>query len=176
VVYIDVNNAAAQGAEAIALWADATQFSGTGIYTFYGRLSGWDGRDDRVPLPRMWDQRFLNGGSFSGGADLIVWRDPEALPSYPACGGSPGWYPLTTSVHNALDEAGDNGFNFGSHHFRASTQRVSVGSLGIPHSFGWIQLSAGTTQMWVQPTLAATGLFSASWNGTAVSFNCGPRP
>ena len=81
-----------------------------------------------------------------------------------------------TTTHNALDEAGDNTFNFGNNHFPASTQRVSVGSLGIPHSFGWIQLGAGSTQMWVQPTLSATGLFSASWNGTAVQFNCGPRP
>lgn len=176
VIYIDAGNAAAQGSEAVALWADPTLFSGTGIYTFYGRLSGWDGRDDRVPLPRMWDQRFLNGGAFAGGADLIVWRDTAVQVVYPNCGATPSWYPLTTSTNNALDESGDNLVDFGNDHFPVSTQRVSVGSLGIPFSFGWAQVATGTTQSWVQPTLRGSGLYSASWNGTPVQFNCGVHP
>lgn len=176
VVYIDADNAAAQGSEAIALWASAAQFSGTGIYTFYGRFSAWDGRDDRVPLPRLWDQRFVNGGPFAGAADLIVWRDPGVPVTYPACGSEPAWYPLATSNNVALDEGGDNAYNFGSGAFPLATQRVSVASLAIPFSFGWAQLGTGTSQSWVQPTLGAAGLFSASWNGTPVLFNCGARP
>jgi hypothetical protein len=175
-VYIDVGNAAAQGSEAVALWADPAQFAGTGIFTFYGRLSAWDGRDDRVPLPWLWDQRFLNGGGFSGGADLIVWRDTAVPVAYANCGASPAWYPLATSTHNALEESGDNAVNFGNGHFPLATQRVDVASLGIPYSFGWIQLATAGTQSWVQPTLGAAGLFSASWNGTPVGFNCGAHP
>ena len=176
VVYVDLGNAAAQGSEAVALWANPTQFSGTNIYTFYGRLSGWDGRDDRVPLPRTWDQRFINGGAFAGGADFIVWRDTAVPVAYASCGSAPAWYPLTTSVANALDEIGDTSYGFGNNHFPLATQRVSVASLGIPFAFGWAQLGTGTTQSWVQPTLGAAGLFSASWNGTPVGFNCGAHP
>lgn len=175
VIYVDVANAAAQGSEAVALWADPTLFSGTDIFTFYGRLSGWDGRDDRVPLPWLWDQRFVNGGPFAGGADLIVWRDTEALPQAVACGSAPSWYPLTTFLNQAFDEDG-NSVLFGNGHFPAATQRVSVSSLSVPYNFGWLQVGGAFTQSWVQPTLGAGGLFSASWNGTPVEFTCGPRP
>ena len=175
VVYVDVANASAQGSEAVALWADSTLFSGTGIYTFYGRFSSWDGRDDRVPLPATWDQRFINGGSFSGGADLIVWRDTEAPAVGATCGATPAWYPLTTNHNYAFTEAATSGFDFGTGRFPAATQRVNVASLAIPFSFGWAQVGAGA-QSWVQPTLGAAGLFSASWNGTPVQFNCGAHP
>ncbi len=176
VVYIDATNAAAQGSEAVTLWADPTKFAATGIYTFYGRFSGWDGRDDRVPLPYMWDQRFLNGGPLVGGADLIVWRDTEVLPAFASCGATPTWYPLATSTNNALDEAGDNLVNFGNGHFPNATQRVSVSSLSIPFAFGWAQIASGTGQSWVQPTLRASGLYSAGWNGAPVQFHCGAHP
>lgn len=176
VIYIDTDNAAAQGSEAVALWADPTLFSATGIFTFYGRLSGWDGRDDRVSLPYRWDQRFVNGGPFAGGADLIVWRDTEAPPQTATCGFAPSWYPLMTVGGGALDEAGDNYIDFGSTRFPVATQRVSVNSLSIPYTFGWIQVDTALTQSWVQPTLGAGGLYSASWNGTPVDFTCGPHP
>lgn len=176
VVYVDVGNASAQGSEAVALWADPAQFSGSGIYTFYGRFSSWDGRDDRVPLPAIWDQRFLNGGTFAGGADLIVWRDTASPVGFAACGTSPTWYPLLTALHSALEEGGDNLVLFGNDEFPVATQRVDVASLGIPYAFGWIQIGTGPTQAWVQPTLGAAGLFSASWNGTPVGFHCGAHP
>ena len=177
VVYIDVANAAAQGSEAVGLWASAAQFAGTGIYTFYGRFSGWDGRDDRVPLPGRWDQRFLNGGTFAGGADLIVWRDTGVPPAYASCGVSPAtWYPLATSDQLALNESADDTYDFGNNRFQLATQRVDVGSLGIPFDFGWAQIGTGSGQSWVQPTLGAAGLFSASWNGTPVAFHCGAHP
>ncbi|MEO8277917.1 MAG: hypothetical protein ABI639_17035 [Thermoanaerobaculia bacterium] len=176
IVYIDAGNAAAQGSEAIALWADPDRFSGTSIFTFYGRFSSWDGRDDRVPLPRTWNQRFLNGGSFSGGADIILWRDTGVPIAHAACGSAPAWYPLRTSTQAAIDEDGDNLFDFGNDRFPVATQRLDVASLGIPYSFGWTQIGTAGTQTWVQPTLSAAGLFSASWNGTPIAFNCGAHP
>ena len=177
VIYLDTDNAAAQGNEAVALWADPTLFGSTGIYTFYGRFSSWDGRDDRVPLPYLWDQRFVNGGPFAGGADLIVWRDTEeAHPAPVTCGGEPSWYPLLTSANSAIDESAGNLVDFGNGKFPLATQRVDVGALGIPYSFGWLQVGTAPGQSWMQPTLGAAGLYSASWNGTPVEFTCGPHP
>ena len=176
VLYVDTDNAAAQGNEAVALWADPTLFNDTAIYTFYGRFTGWDGRDDRVPLPYLWDQRFVNGGPFAGGADLIVWRDTEEADPAPIdCGGEPAWYPLLTSTNIALDESAGNLMDFGTDKFPLATQRVDVGALGIPYSFGLIQIGTAPGQSWVQPTLGAAGLYSASWNGTPVEFTCGPH-
>ena len=41
-VYVDRLNNAAQGSEAVSIWADPAMFSGTDVFTFYGRFSGWD--------------------------------------------------------------------------------------------------------------------------------------
>ena len=64
-------------------------------------------------------------------------------------------------------------FTIANDSFPAATQRVSVASLSIPFSFGWAQVGTASSQMWVQPTLRASGLYSASWNGTPIQFNCG---
>jgi hypothetical protein len=46
-------------------------------YTFYGRLVGFDGSDGREPLASVFSTSYLNGGAFSGGTELIVWRDTK---------------------------------------------------------------------------------------------------
>ncbi len=179
VVYLDPVNNAAQGSEAIAIWADASRFAGAGVFTFYGRYSGWDGRDERVPLPWLWNQRFFNGGPFAGGADLIVFRDTGAPVELAECGEHPSWWPLP-DTSNSRDEGAGNLFFFGNTNFPVAAERVSVGSFGIPYAFGRIQSSFGTLgapmAAWVQPTLTGLGLYSAAFHGIPALSLCDQTP
>ncbi|HEV8239629.1 MAG TPA: hypothetical protein VGS57_09690, partial [Thermoanaerobaculia bacterium] len=45
-----------------------------GQYTFYGRYAAVAGQDQREPLSTTFASRYINGGLFNGGTDLIVWR------------------------------------------------------------------------------------------------------
>lgn len=175
IVYVDFNNNSAQGSEAVSLWADAAVFSGGPEFTFYGRFSSFDSRDDRVPLPRLWDQRFLNGGPFAGGADLLIYRDSAVGVEFATCGMQPSWFPLDSTAF-ALSEEGDDFVDLGTGASPLITQRVPVSSFGIPYDFGLIEYSSMGQQSWVQPTLAAGGLFSAAFNGTPILFTCGTDP
>lgn len=190
-VFIDVNNAAAQGSEAVGIWADRGRFDGTGIYTFYGRFKGWDGRDDRVPLPDSMLSRFLNSGPFAGGADLIVWRDPGVPAANPVpCGAQPGWVPLSGVIRYDGEDGGslvDSPF-LSNDSFPLATQKVSVNeladSLGNPvgQTFGYVYLNGGSfgsvnpRQVWLLSTLRAGGAFSAAWNGTVYATLCDRTP
>jgi hypothetical protein len=176
VLYVDVSRNFAQGMETVGLWADSTLFSGNDIFTFYGRYSGWDGRDDRVPLPYRWDQRFLNGGVFAGGANMIVWRDTESASATPVpCWSQPSWKPLRATC-GCMDEESSNYHGMPEESFPLATQRIDVSSMGIPYSFGWMQIDGRTSQVWVQSTLTAEGRFSATFNGTPVEFLCNRTP
>ncbi len=176
VIYVDFDNDSAQGSEAVAIWADAAEFTGSSHYTFYGRHSSYDGSDERVPLPYVWDQRFLNGGPFAGGADLIVFQQPHHLASDPiSCVDTPGWFPMETSVAT-VDEAAGNIEAFADDLFPLVTQRVPISTVGPSYDFGWIQLQTPNRQMWVQPTLTAGGRFSAGFNGFPVEFLCDEIP
>lgn len=174
-IYVDFNENSAQGSDAIALWTDATLFGSGRQFTFYGRFSDWDGRDNRVPLPEWWDQRFLDGGPFAGGADLLVYHDTMRPPETAQCGDRPSWWPIDSDAAS-IDEEGDNVVILGSGFFPNATQRVSVSSMGIPYDFGWIQITQENHQTWVQPTLAAGGRFSAAFNGAPVTFLCDQTP
>ncbi len=175
VVYVDFVEGSAQGSEAIAIWGDTELFPGPGVFTFYGRYSAWDGRDQRVPLPWLWDQRFLNGGAFAGGADLIVYRDTGALDEVAACGEAPSWWPLADTL-TARDEAADNRVEIPGPSFPVAAQRLDVNALAIPYPFGWMQISTGPWGSWMQPTLKAGGIFSAAYNGVAVLSTCDETP
>lgn len=81
-----------------------------GEYTFYGRYASVAGRDQREPLPTTFATRFINGGSFSGGTDLVVWRDSKTTPTGTngpyTCGNPtrPSWFPLNQTDVVAFDE------------------------------------------------------------------------
>jgi len=176
VVYVDFSNDFAQGSEAVSLWADPADFTGSNVFTFYGRHSGNDGRDERVPLPNFWVQRFLNGGPFAGGADLIVFQQPaNFVSSAISCLDTPSWWPLETVVVT-MDEDSDNFESFASDIFDLVTQRVPISAIGPSYDFGWVQIGAGHRQMWVQPSLSAMGRFSAGFNGFPFEFLCDKTP
>jgi hypothetical protein len=84
--YVDPGEDFAQGSEAVHIVADAERFGGAAS-TFYGRLPGATGLDERAPLGTRYRARYLNGGAFSGGTDLVVWAEPTQFhPEATLCG------------------------------------------------------------------------------------------
>jgi hypothetical protein len=77
-------------------------------YTFYGRYVPVAGQDQREPLATTFATRFVNGGQFTGGTDLIVWRDSKTIPTGifgpQECGDFPAWFPLNQDDVVSFDE------------------------------------------------------------------------
>jgi hypothetical protein len=130
-------------------------------YTFYGRYTFPTGGDNREPLGTTWAVRYLNGGAFTGGTDLIVWRDSTAN-NQPnngfVCNVGPNWYPLNETEVIAFDEEEDaveicfaSGGGVisppdpGSDPpcFPLETGRYAFGEgdLAVPYTFGWSYLN-----------------------------------
>ncbi|HYL05052.1 MAG TPA: hypothetical protein VE075_03380 [Thermoanaerobaculia bacterium] len=154
----------AEGGTLVAIEADtgSPPTLTPGGYTFYGRYDNWSAIDNREPLATTFGTRFLNGGPFSGGTSLLVWRDPKVAQGPFTCpataGTQPPWYPLGQEMVAIFDE---------QEHvvepqsipispvtatgslipFPAATQRVQVGggSLPVPYSFGWLWLGLNST-------------------------------
>jgi hypothetical protein len=163
---------------------------GAGDYTFYGRYVGGLGTDQREALATNFATRFLNGGGFSGGTELIVWRDSKTAPGAPgaangpfACGGNATWFPLNQADVVAFDEIetptdlcfqGDNispPIGGADTCFPLETQRVSLQGGNVagddptpPVAFGWMFLDLNTS--------VVGGLFNPTaqaWVTTAMS-------
>jgi hypothetical protein len=79
-----------------------------GDYTFYGRFTSFDATDGREPLSTVFATRYVNGGTFSGGTDLLVWRDTKLPPTGASgkhnCSKTPAWFPLSQTDVVAFDE------------------------------------------------------------------------
>jgi hypothetical protein len=181
--YVRPGNNSAAGNAAVHLVADADLLT-SGIYTFYGRYVGFDGRDNRIPLSSLYYTRFVDGGTFDGGTRLVVWRDtrdgqPRPLP----CGTNPLWLPLGVHQLVAFDEDENPVMLNGAGALPLATQAVSLGGteLPVPQDFGWLLLDlwhADEThaQAWVGAILTAEGRFSASQPGIAVDDLCNFGP
>ncbi len=82
-----------------------------GEYTFYGRYAAVAGQDQREPLSTTFGARFVNGGTFTGGTDLVVWRDSKTIPTgingpyNCATSDGPAWFPLNQTDVVAFDES-----------------------------------------------------------------------
>ena len=185
---VDPANGFAEGSEAVSLWADPARFTADPTFTFYGRFSGFDSRDERVPLPSWWATRFLDGGPFTGGADLIVWRDTAVASVAPVpCGTHPSWYPLQEGFITARDESGDVASRVfvgtESHYFPLATQKVPVSDFSLPYAFGRLQISladgpalTNPRQSWVQVVLSANNLYSVGMNARGLNELCEEAP
>jgi hypothetical protein len=80
-----------------------------GDYTFYGRYANVAGQDQREPLATTFATRYINGGAFDGGTNLIVWRDSKTIPSgngfaFHNCSSTMAWEPLNQADVVAFDE------------------------------------------------------------------------
>jgi hypothetical protein len=144
---------------------------GAGDYTFYGRYVGGLGTDQRESLATTFATRYLNGGAFTGGTSLCVWRDSKTAPGAPGaangpftCGGNATWFPLNQADVVAFDEQenpanlcfrGDNispAIGGSDTCFPLETQCVSLQGGNIPGDdptppfpFGWMYLNLNTT-------------------------------
>jgi hypothetical protein len=142
-----------------------------GDYTFYGRYVAGLGTDQRESLATNFATRYLNGGPFTGGTSLCVWRDSKTAPGAPGaangpftCGGNATWFPLGQADVVAFDEQenpanlcfqGDNvspAIGGADTCFPLETQCVSLQGGNIPGDdptppfpFGWMYLNLNTT-------------------------------
>jgi hypothetical protein len=125
----------------------------------------WTAIDNREPLATQFATRYVNGGTFSGGTDLIVWRDSKVNQGAFTCpaiaGTRPAWYPLgqegivifdeeenpnvPTTIPVSPQPPGESLIPF-----PAESQRVGVGiegsgnALPVPFNFGWLFLDLNT--------------------------------
>ena len=167
--YVNPSKNTSDSQTAVHIVADPDAFS-AGDYTFYGRYVGFDSRDDRAPLSSLYYVRYLNGGQFSGGTDLVVWRDNRsAVTSARSCGTSPSWAPLGEFQLVAFDEDENPTEIPKSQAFPLAVQKVHVGAeaLSVSDNFGWMMIDlwhADSThaQGWVGVVMNAQGRFSVS--------------
>jgi hypothetical protein len=166
--YVNSDKNLANSQTAVAIVADADFFN-PGDYTFYGRYVNFDSRDDRVPLSSLYYARYLEGGGFSGGTDVVVWRDSRrADASLHDCGTKPDWAPLGEEQLVVFDESENSKEIPQSHTFPLATQKVHVGGPSLPVSqpFGFLAIdlwhSDGThAQGWVSTLMTAEGRYGA---------------
>jgi hypothetical protein len=163
-----------------------------GDHTFYGRYNGASADDGREPLPTTTAVRFLNGGGFTGGTDLIVWREADESDSAYGCAnqGPTTWYPLEATQIVIFDEqeqpvtaddcpSGDP----------TCTQEITIpneanrvdvaADLLAPFDFGWVWLNLQHTevtpiygdtaaQSWVTAVMDAEGRFSVGFDAIQI--------
>ena len=165
--YINSRRNTSDSQTAVAIVADADVFH-SGDYTFYGRYSGFDSRDDRAPLSSLYYVRYVDGGAFSGGTDLVVWRDNrKSAAGLRGCGTRPEWAPLGEMQLLVFDEQENPKEILNSNTFPLLTQKVHVGGPPLPvaQPFGWLMLDlwhkdSTHAQAWVSVNMTAEGRFS----------------
>ena len=183
----------AQGETLVHIEASSASFSIPGEYTFYGRYTGTPatGADNREPLATTFATRYINGGAFTGGTTLAVWRDSKFPPGF-SCTTGPNYGELFESQIVSFDEfenprtvttGGPSGEPTPGAQctFCDETQRVHVGGTTLPTNadFGWLYLNlnhttvldvalgpgyVGVAQAWVMTAMDASGRFSVGFN------------
>ncbi|HMB55225.1 MAG TPA: hypothetical protein VKU40_18045, partial [Thermoanaerobaculia bacterium] len=172
---VDPSENYAQGEPAVHVQADADLYP-RNSFTFYQRYVAGRGTDNRQPLGNRWAARFLSGGAFDGGTDLMVWRDtgsPDASPI--ACASDPAWWPLATQPVVAWDEQENAESLSAGEALGSACQSLHVGGAGLPvsPSFGWLQLDFGeATQAWVVNVHSAGERFSVGERAFRLGSHC----
>jgi hypothetical protein len=188
--YVDPTGRFAQGDNLVRIEADPNRFSAGGV-TFYARYVNGSGADGREPLTTSWAARYLMGGPFDGGTDLVAWREvPWAASPFP-CTLPPTQYPQGQSRLIVFDEQehpedllSNQGIPEIPHPiptpFGGAATRVAVGgnALPTPFNFGWflMDLSSGSAdpyaQGWVGQVSSSQGRYSVGFQGTHLNSLC----
>jgi len=169
-----------------------------GDLTFYGRYVGMSGADARQPLATTWGSRYVNGGSFSGGTDVVAWRDSGRIVGPFPCGTLPAGFPLNLTRKIIFNEEEQPYLPAGpvilpppsdDLVFPAEANRVHIDgpALPVPFNFGWLyfDLNApipGTAsgyrgdirQSWMETIMKAQGQYSAGFSATPFDSACAP--
>ena len=167
---------------------------GPGDRTFYAWLHGGSTLDQREPLAFSWFARFLNGGAFSGGTEMLAWQD-AATPFVPfQCVGVqiPPPVPYLNNVGLAhFNESEDveipSCFPSGPPcppfvFFPWISNRIRIGGPDLPTSYAFGYLLAQPQvplprQLWVGTVMKASGRYSVGFAATPLDSACGqPRP
>jgi hypothetical protein len=176
---VDPGEDFAQGSEAVHVVADAERF-GDAWFTFYSGFLPIEEtpHDARAPLGSGYRARYLNGGGFDGGTDLVIWAEPRFSVLEPSeCGRRAEHLALRRDCaylnFDRVDEDGQDPWGpFG----RQTTEVVQKFAVGGPElqvfaPFGAIDVSGSTQscafpffgptlQTWVLPLHKASGRFS----------------
>jgi hypothetical protein len=192
--YVDPVGNFSQGETLVRLQSFPNRF-GAGSETFYGWLHGHSGKDGREPLPSQWTVRYLNGGVFDGGTDLLYWHEPDSAPTAFSCNQPPAL--LATDSISVTDEQenvegyyciGDPPFpGCGEPFHQTVTARAPVGGpqLPTPFDFGAFYIGHVTTtlpvvpplprrQSWLGALMSADGRFGVGLAGTPLNTGCTP--
>ena len=167
--------------------------------TFYGSLIGGSAADEREPLATSWAARFLQRGDFTGGTDLLVWRDPGGRRTPFGCGNAPPGFPRhSTTV--PFDEQENPELFHGCPilcppiapptPFPAATNRVSMADAPVSQEgfgspmptafdFGWLHVqlygeSPQRSQGWVGQLMTASSRYSVGLRATPLDTTCAP--
>jgi hypothetical protein len=192
----------ADGNALVHIEASATnpETSVAGQYTFYGRYDNWTAVDNREPLATNFAVRFLNGGPFTGGTNLVTWRDSKVRQGAFKCGTTPAWYPLGQEQIVIFDEqehpqvpqtfpVSPQPPQNGIIPFPAEAQSTAVGGAAfpVPYAFGWVFLDLNTTvaaagsvppedpaaaQAWVEAVMSALGRYSVGFDAIKLDSAC----
>jgi hypothetical protein len=191
VIYLDPANQYSDGDNLVRIKAFPDAFAQGGP-TFYGRYVGGSGADLRQPLPLDWGSRYVDGGAFSGGTDLIVWQDSERAVHPFACGTLPAGFPLRHSQITIFDEQEQAVLpppifprppDLTENAFPAEANKVHIGgaSFPVPYAFGWTFLDLrapggfpqpSLRQSWVATSLKAQGQYSVGFSATPLGTVC----
>lgn len=205
--YVDPAENFAQAETAVHIEADAInpETSVPGNYTFYGRYVDWTAIDNREPLATNFAARYLDNVAFTGGTDMIVWRDSKVDQAPFSCASQPAWFPLGQQAIVIFDEeeqpdvpetfpVSPQPEEGGLIPFPAEAQRVTVngpdGALPSPFEAGWMFLNLNQTnvaqgavppevadaaQAWVTTVMSAEGRFSVGFNAIVLDSACNPN-
>lgn len=186
----------AQGINLVRLEADPERF-GPGDRTFYGPYLDGDGSDAREPLPTVWAARNLDGGGFSGGTGITVWRSASDTPEAFNCAGPTPILPLISEVFSFDEE--ENGFRVYPNTaiidpppplediapFTAAVSQLDSQNFPVfnPSPFGWMLFDLGVlafhhgsvdpfAQGWVGTIIRADGRYSVGQAASPLSDAC----
>jgi hypothetical protein len=189
--YVDPSGRFAQGDNLVRVEADRLGRFNSGGVTFYGRYVNGSGADRREPLPTSWATRYLIGGPFDGGTDLVVWREVSWAGAPFPCGLPPIGYPQAQTRLIVFDEE-EHPEDLGAGQgipgiphpiptpFAGAATRVTVGGhdLPTPYNFGWALMDLSNTpadpyaQAWVGQVSSSQGRYSVGFQGTHLNSLC----
>ncbi len=184
--YVDAANNFAQGETLVHI--EASNALGAGNYTFYRRYSG--GADQREGLGSTFAVRYVDGGAFSGGTNLAVWRDSKRTIGPFSCAlQAPNPYPLSQNQIVIFDEEENPevpatspfspplpGLSLIPFPWETQSTQVNGPDFPVSNAFGWLYLNLNSTvagsqvpfepimQNWVSALMSAEGRFSVGFD------------
>jgi len=183
-LYVNPSLNQADGDTAVHIRADAGTFT-AGTYTFYGRYVNGDSSDNRQPLGSAYGVRYSDAAPFTGGTQVIVWRDTKSPDKAArACGGMPSWGQLGQGGLLAFDQQENSTLLApASKPVPWATQMVTIGGAAMPAAYhtGWLLLDLGhdatalfgkKAQAWVTVRHQAAGKFSAGYRAFSLNNLC----